>query len=389
MNFIKEELARLREDNLFRRMRRIDGGQSAWTVMDGKRVLLLASNSYLGLTTHPALKAAAVAAVERYGTGTGGSRLTTGNFLLHEELERTIAGFKETEAALVFNTGYMANLGVISALTGPEDAVFSDQFNHASIIDGCRLSKAKVKVYKHKDLDHLRQLLRAAQQGVRRKLIVTDGVFSMDGDIAPLDRIVELAEAHDALVMVDDAHATGVLGAKGGGTVQHFGLKGRVHIQMGTLSKALASEGGYVAGSQDLIDYLRNKARSFIFSTSLPPADMAAAQAAIGVILEEPARRRQLWDNVRYLHTGLSALGFTLPPEETPILPLLLGDAGLAMHLAEHLLAQGVFAPGIRPPTVPPGTSRIRITVMATHTRADLDKALAAFENAGRALGII
>ncbi len=388
MEFIKQELAQLREDNLFRRLRRIDGPQSAWTVMDGKRVLLLASNSYLGLTAHPALKAAAVAAVERYGTGTGGSRLTTGNFLLHEELETAIAGFKETEAAMVFNTGYMANLGVISALAGPEDAVFSDQFNHASIIDGCRLSRAKINVYRHKDLDHLRQLLRE-QQGARRKLIVTDGVFSMDGDIAPLDRIVEIAAAQGALVMVDGAHATGVLGAQGGGTVQHFGLKGRVHIQMGTLSKALASEGGYVAGSREMIDYLRNKARSFVFSTSLPPADMAAAKAAVGIVLAEPARRGQLWDNVRYLRAGLTALGFTLLPGETPILPLMLGDAGLTMRMAEHLLAQGVFAPGIRPPTVPPGSSRIRITVMATHNRADLDVALAAFKNAGQAWGII
>lgn len=388
MDFIKQELAQLRENNLFRRLRRIDGAQSARTIIDGKPVLLLASNSYLGLATHPRLKAAAVAAIEQYGAGTGGSRLTTGNFSLHEELEAALAHFKETEAVIAFNTGYMANLGTMSALAGPQDVILSDEFNHASIIDGCRLSKAKTLVYRHKDMDHLRQLLRELR-GARRKLIVTDGVFSMDGDVAPLDKIVEIAGEHKALVMVDDAHATGVLGARGGGTVQHFGLKGRVHIQMGTLSKAVASVGGYVAGSRDLIDYLRNKARSFIFATSLPPSDAAAAKAALEVILAEPALREQLWANVRYLRTELTNSGFTLLPGETPILPLMIGDAGLTVRMAEHLLAKGVFAPGIRPPTVPTGTSRIRITVMATHTRADLDEAIAAFQSAGQALGII
>lgn len=388
MEFIKQELAQLREHNLFRQLRRIDGAQSARTMIDGKPVLLLASNSYLGLTTHPELKAAAIDAVARYGTGAGGSRLTTGNFSLHEELEATIADFKETEAALVFNTGYMANLGVISALVGPEDVVFSDQYNHASIIDGCRLAKTRTAVYKHNDMEHLSHLLHE-HRSVRRKLIVTDGVFSMDGDIAPLDQIVEIAEQHAAMVMVDDAHATGVLGSMGGGTTQHFGLKGRVHIQMGTMSKALASEGGYVAGSYDLITYLRNKARSFIFSTALPPADMAAAKAAIDVIQKEPALRKRLWENGVYLREGLTALGFTLLPGETPILPIMIGDTGQTVRMAQQLLENGVFAPGIRPPTVSPGTSRIRVTVMATHSRSDLDEAIAVFAKVGRELGII
>jgi glycine C-acetyltransferase/8-amino-7-oxononanoate synthase len=282
----------------------------------------------------------------------------------------------------------MANLGVISSLTGPEDVVFSDQNNHASIIDGCRLSRAKTAVYRHKDMEHLDYLLHE-HHGARRKLVVTDGVFSMDGDIAPLDQIVEIAERHGAMVMVDDAHATGVLGLKGGGTTQHFGLKDRVQIQMGTLSKALASEGGYVAGSGEIIDYLRNKARSFIFSTALPPADMAAANAAIDVIREEPALRERLWENVAYLRKGLTLCGFSLPAGETPILPVMIGDAALTMHMAQQLLENGIFAPGIRPPTVPPGTSRIRVTVMATHSKEDLDEAIAVFKKAGRELGII
>lgn len=388
MELIKQELAQLRANNLFRRLRRMDEAQSARTIIDGKPVLLLASNSYLGLTTHPKLKAAAIDAVERYGTGAGGSRLTTGNFALHEELEAAIADFKETEAALVFNTGYMANVGVISALMGPEDMVFSDQYNHASIIDGCRLARTRAAVYRHKDMAHLARLLQE-HHGARRKLIVTDGVFSMDGDIAPLDQITDLAERHAALVMVDDAHATGVLGVRGGGTTQHFGLKGRVHIQMGTLSKALASEGGYVAGNGDVIDYLRNKARSFIFSTALPPADLAAAKAALELISGDPALLKRLWANVRYLYAGLTAAGFRLLSGETPILPLVTGDAVLTMRMAQRLLEEGLFAPGIRPPTVPPGTSRIRITVMATHSGPDLDEAIAIFGKVGRELGII
>lgn len=388
MDFIKQELARLRDSNLYRRLRRMDMAQSARTVVDGTPVLLLSSNSYLGLTTHPKIKEAAIGAVRRYGTGAGGSRLTTGNYPPHAQLEEAIARFKETEAALVFNNGYMANVGTISALTGPGDVVFSDQYNHASIIDGCRLARAKVAVYRHRDMEHLVYLLREHSQA-RRKLIVTDGVFSMDGDIAPLSCIVDLARQYDAMVMVDDAHATGVLGVRGGGTAQHFGLTSSVHIQMGTLSKALASEGGYIAGSRDLIDYLRNKARSFIFSTALPPASVAAAQAALRIVAEEPCLRQQLRQNAAFLRRGLSILGFSLLPGETPILPLLIGDAEKTMVMAQRLLEEGVFAPGIRPPTVPDGTARIRVTVMATHTGDDLEEAIAAFGKVGRELGII
>jgi predicted pyridoxal phosphate-dependent acyltransferase len=388
MEFLNQELDSLRANDLFRQLRRLNGPQTARTIIDGKSMLLLASNSYLGLTTHPKLKAAAIEAIERFGTGSGGSRLTTGNYALHEELEAKIAEFKETEAAIVFNTGYMANLGVITALVGSEDVVFSDEYNHASIIDGCRLARTQVWVYRHNDMEHLAQLL-ADNSQARRKLVVVDGVFSMDGDIVTLDKIVDLGERYDAIVMVDDAHATGVLGKNGAGTTQHYGLKGRVHIQMGTLSKALASEGGYVAGSRTLIDYLRNKSRSFIFSTALPPADMAVATAAIDIVVAQPEIRKQLWENVQYLRDGLANLGFPLMPGETPILPILIGDAGQTVRMAEKLAENGVFAPGIRPPTVPAGSSRIRVTVMATHTRVDLDEAIAVFGKVGREIGVI
>lgn len=388
MNFLEEELAYLQEHHLYRWLNRMDDSQAARTIINGKQSLLLSSNNYLGLTEHPELKAAARQAVTRWGTGAGGSRLTTGNLRLHEELENTIASFKRTEAAIVFNTGYMANLGAITALAGKDDLILSDELNHASIIDGCRLSQAKIKIFPHKDTRALEKLLQQAQ-GYRRRLIVTDGVFSMDGDLAPLPRLVELAEKYHALLMVDDAHATGVLGRRGAGTADHFNLEGKVHIQMGTLSKAVGSAGGYIAGSRKLIDYLRNKARSFIFSTALPPAVIAAATTAFRVIEENPQIRENLWANARYLRSGLKQMGYSISAEESPIIPIFIGDADKAMKVAEKLFDLGVFAPGIRPPTVPPGTSRIRVTVMATHTREDLDRALSAFMQAGKELGII
>lgn len=388
MKFLEEELAYLQEHHLYRRLNRMDDSQAARTVVNGKQCLLLSSNNYLGLTEHPEVKAAAREAVTRWGTGAGGSRLTTGNLRLHEELENTIARFKKTEAAIVFNTGYMANLGAITALAGKDDLILSDELNHASIIDGCRLSRAKIKIFPHKDTRALEKLLQQAQ-GYRRRLIVTDGVFSMDGDLAPLPRLVELAEKYHALLMVDDAHATGVLGRRGAGTADHFNLEGKVHIQMGTLSKAVGSAGGYIAGSRKLIDYLRNKARSFIFSTALPPAVIASATAAFTVIEKNPQIRENLWANARYLRSGLKQMGFSIMTEESPIIPIFIGDADKTMKMAEKLFILGVFAPGIRPPTVPPGTSRIRVTVMATHTREDLDRALAAFMQAGKELGII
>ncbi|MTI84464.1 MAG: 8-amino-7-oxononanoate synthase [Firmicutes bacterium] len=388
MKFIKEELCYLERHDLYRRLNTMDDSQASRTVVNGQSCLLFSSNNYLGLTEHPRLKAAAMEAIERWGTGAGGSRLTTGNLKLHKELENIIARFKNAPAAIVFNTGYMANLGAITALAGKEDIIFSDELNHASIIDGCRLSRAKAKIFPHKDTTALEKLLQQAH-GYRRRLIVTDGVFSMDGDLAPLPRLVELAEEYNALLMVDDAHATGVLGRRGAGTADHFGLEGKVHIQMGTLSKAVGSVGGYIAGSRELIDYLRNKARSFIFSTALPPSVIASAMEAFQIIRDNPKILQDLHFNAQYLRTGLKQMGFSILAEESPIIPVFIGDADKTMQMAEKLFSLGVFAPGIRPPTVPPGTSRVRVTVMATHIREDLDRCLAAFARAGQEVGII
>lgn len=362
----------------------LDGGHVLW---QGRRCLLMASNNYLNLTHHQEVQQAAVEAVQRYGTGSGGSRLTTGTHPLFGALENEIAAFKGTEAALVFNTGYMANVGTVSALVGPGDTVFSDALNHASIIDGCRLSRANVVVYRHADVDDLAAKLAAVTTG--RRLVVTDGVFSMDGDIAPLAEIVALAKRYDALVMVDDAHATGVLGQHGTGTAEHAGVKGLVDVQVGTLSKALAAEGGFVAGSRDLIAFLRNRARSFIFSTALAPATVGAALAAVRVLRRNPALPAQLRDKAAYFRAGLTAAGFRVPPGITPIVPVLVGDAALTMEFARRLEEAGVIVSGIRPPSVPPGTSRLRLTVTAAHTRQDLDEALAAMAAAGRELGLV
>lgn len=387
MNFLSEELKEVERKGLYRQMRRLNGPQAARTVIEGKECILLSSNNYLGLAGHPAVKEAAKLAVESWGAGAGGSRLTTGNYALHEELEQEIARFKRTESAIIFGSGYAANLGVIQALAGRGDVVLSDELNHASIIDGCRLTRAEVGVYRHRDVEHLEKMLRQFQ-GYRR-LIVTDGVFSMDGDLAPLPDIVALAERYGAFVMVDDAHATGVFGKRGAGTAEHFGLEGRVQVQMGTLSKALGSAGAYVAGTRELIEFLRNKARSFIFSTAPPPAAVGAALAALRLVERQPEIRAQLWRNARYLRTGLERMGYQVPSEDSPIIPILIGDSTKTMCLAQALLEEGVFAPGIRPPAVPEGRSRIRVTVMAVHTGDDLDQALSAFARAGKRAGIL
>ncbi|KAF1085448.1 8-amino-7-oxononanoate synthase [Sporotomaculum syntrophicum] len=388
MEFIKEELSNLKQKNLYRQLKTMNAAQSSRTMVNDKECILLSSNNYLGLTEHPELKAAAKEAVDLWGTGSGGSRLITGNMRLHEELEETIARFKGTEAAIVFNTGYMANMGAITALVGRGDIIFSDELNHASIIDGCRLSQAKTIIYPHKDTGVLEKLLQQ-NRSYRRIYIITDGVFSMDGDLAPLPRLVELAEKYNAWLMVDDAHATGVMGHRGSGTAEHFGLESRIPIQIGTLSKAIGSAGGFVAGSYDLIDYLRNKARSFIYSTALPPSEIAVALAAFRVLRTNPQIRESLHLNAHYLRSGLKKIGFTILTEESPVIPVLIGDASKAVQMAQQLLSLGVFAPGIRPPTVPPGMSRLRVAVMATHTRDDLDKALAAFSQAGKETGVM
>jgi len=379
-DFLNVELQQIKDAGLYRQLRRVDGDQGPTLMLDGREVINFSSNNYLGLANHPALAAAAKAAIDRYGSGSGASRLISGNMTLHEELEAKLAQFKNSEAALVFNSGFQANIGLLATLAGEGDAILSDSLNHASIIDGCRLSKAKTLVYAHCDLNELEACLKRAATA-RRRLIVTETIFSMDGDEAPLREIVELAEKYDAMVMVDEAHGTGVFGANGAGVVAKLGLASRVLIQMGTLGKALGGFGAYVAGSRALCDLLINRCRSFIFTTSLPPAVMAMALAAIDIVQSEPQRRDALRHNCQKLKHGLSQLGYELGQSESPILPLIVGDAGRCMALSAALLIRGVFAQGIRPPTVPVGTSRLRITSMATHSEAQIECALAAFRD--------
>lgn len=377
-SWIQAELDCLHKAGHRRFLRAVMTAPTGRVVLDGREVITLGSNNYLGLSTHPKVIDAAVEAVQEYGTGASGSRLLTGNIQLYVNLEAKIAEVKGTEAALVFSSGYLANIGAIPVLAGDGDLILSDVLNHASIIDGCRLSKARTQIYRHRDIDHLESLLtQSATFG--RKLIVTDGVFSMDSDIAPLPEICDLAERYNAMVMVDDAHSFGVLGKSGGGTVEHFGLENQDIIQMGTLSKAIGGLGGYVAGSRMLIDFLINRARSFIFSTGLPPATLAAASAAIDAMCSTPELRHRLFSNARHLTTALSEAGFRLLPSKTQILPLILGSAEVTSQFADMLLDYGVYAPAVRPPTVPEGTGRLRISVMATHTPEDLEAAIHAF----------
>ena len=379
--WLKSELDQLNQTGLWRSLRSVTTAPTGRVLLDGCEVILLGSNNYLGLSAHPIVIEAAVRAVREYGTGASASRLMSGNCHLYDVLEAKIAKAKGTETALVFGSGYLANIGTLPALAGDADLILSDALNHASIIDGCRLSHATKQIYRHCDVEHLESLL-AQSTKFRRRLIVTDGIFSMDGDIAPLPEICVLAERYDATVMVDDAHSFGVLGETGGGTVEHFGLENRGIIQMGTLSKAIGGVGGYVAGSTALIDFLINRARSFIFTTGLPPATLAGAAAAIDVIRSTPELRQRLSSNVRLLKDALLEKGFQLLPSDTQILPLILGAADVASRFAEVLLSHGVYAPAIRPPTVPEGTSRLRISVIASHTTEDLETAVEGFEAA-------
>jgi 8-amino-7-oxononanoate synthase len=376
---IETELLRLKEAELYRKLRRVEGDQGPTLLLDGREVVNFSSNNYLGLANHPVLAEAAKAAIDRYGCGSGASRLISGNMTLHEELERKIAELKGTEAALVFNSGFQANTGILSTLVGEGDVIFSDALNHASIIDGCRLSRAKIFVYGHCDLGQLEQKLKMAPHGGRR-LIVTESLFSMDGDEAPLVDIVGLAERYGAMVMVDEAHATGVYEPNGAGLIGKLGLGEGVFVQMGTLGKALGGFGAYVAGSKALRDLLINRCRSFIFTTALPPAVMAMGIAAIDLVKKEPQRRLALSDNCERLRIGLSGLGYSLGSGRRQILPLIVGNARRCMKLSQRLLDRGVFAQGIRPPTVPPGTSRLRITLMATHTEEQIEQALRVFK---------
>lgn len=393
MESIKEELAEIREKGLYRVLRTVETAQGPRVTIDGREMILLCSNDYLGLANHPKLKEAACDAIEKYGFGTGASRLISGSMTPHCEFEEKFARFKGTEAALLFNSGYASNTGVIPAVTGFGDTIFSDRLNHASIVDGCRLSRADFRRYRHLDMKALERYLiyhSENHEETGRKLIVTDGVFSMDGDIAPLDKIVSLAKEHDCMLMVDDAHGTGVLGASGKGTAEHLGIAVEdIDIYMGTLGKAFGSYGAYVAGSRELIDYLINKARSFIYSTALPPSMAAAAIAAIEIMEDEPERRERLLANAAIMRDGLKGLGFEIMDSHTQIIPILTVDSEIACEMMELLMDEGVYALAIRPPSVPEGTSRLRVTVTSEHSQEDLSKALAAFKKCGRKVGLI
>jgi glycine C-acetyltransferase len=386
--YLGQELDALRQQNLFRRLRILEDEQKAHTTFDHRSVVNLSSNNYLGLTTHPKLRARALEAIERFGVGSGSVRTIAGTMAIHMELERRLAEFKKVEAVVVFQSGFTANAGTVSAILTKDDVVISDELNHASIIDGCRLSRATIKVFPHKDADAARKIARELPAD-QRKLLITDGVFSMDGDLGPLPALCDVAEETGCIMMVDDAHASGVFGAQGRGTIDHFGVHGRVDIQVGTLSKAIGALGGYVAGNRNLIDFLYHRARPFLFSTSHPPAVAAACIAALEVLAEEPQIMEQLWENTRFFKAGLQALGFDTGISESPITPVITGDGVKAMTLSDRLFEEGVFAQGIAFPTVARDKARVRTIVTATHTREDLQYALDAFGKVGRELGLI
>ncbi|MBS1817490.1 MAG: glycine C-acetyltransferase [Acidobacteria bacterium] len=386
--YLTAELDALKAQGLYRHLRVLEGEQRATTTFDHRQVVNLSSNNYLGLTTHPRLRAAAISAIEEFGVGSGSVRTIAGTMAVHMELEQRLADFKKTEAAVVFQSGFTANAGTVSSILSKEDVVISDELNHASIIDGCRLSRATIKVFPHKDVDAARAVLKGLP-GSQRKLLITDGVFSMDGDLGPLPELCALAEEFGCIMMVDDAHASGVFGANGRGTVDHFGMHGRVDVQVGTLSKAIGALGGYVAGSRALIDFLYHRARPFLFSTSHPPAVAATCIAALDVLLTEPEIIDRLWENTRFFKEGLHALGFDTGASDSPITPVIVGDGALAMRLSDRLFAEGVFAQGIAFPTVARDKARVRTIVTATHTRDELQFALDTFRTVGLELGII
>ncbi len=381
---LQQELSELRVQGLERSWQQVEAVQGGRIRVKGRWLIHLASNNYLGLSTHPRVIAAAQEATARYGTGAGSARLIGGTFAPHEQLEEALASFKQAEAALLFPTGYMANVGIITSLVGPGDLVIGDHLNHASLVDACRLSRAAFRVYPHRDVNRLREALERRRGRYRRVLIVTEGLFSMDGDLAPLPEIAALARRTGAWFLVDDAHGTGVLGDHGRGSLEHLGVSPEGILQMGTLSKALGSVGGFLAGPRVVVDYLKNKARSFIYTTALPPACAAAAFEGLRVIQEEPVWRRQLEENVRQWTDGLKKAGWQLVSEESQIVPIRIGEVEETMRLAQALFEAGVYAPGIRPPTVPAGSARIRTSLTAVHTPADLKEALFAFANRPR-----
>ena len=388
LNYLSAELASLQQQGLFRRLRVLDDEQRAHTSVDHRSVVNLSSNNYLGLTTHPRLRQAAADALARLGVGTGSVRPIAGTMAIHMELEQRLAAFKKTEAAVVFQSGFTANAGTVSSVLTRDDAIVSDELNHASIIDGARLSRATIKVFPHRDVAAARRILEELPRP-QRKLLITDGVFSMDGDLGALPELCDLADEFGCVMMVDDAHASGVFGEQGRGTVDHFGLHGRVDVQVGTLSKAIGALGGYVAGSRALIEFLYHRARPFLFSTSHPPSVAATCLAALDVLESEPQWMSQLWDNARFFKTGLQTRGFDTGVSESPITPVIVGDAALAMKFSDRLFEEGVFAQGIGFPTVAHGKARVRTIVTATHTRDELQFALDCFTRVGNELGIL
>jgi len=394
LQHLTAQLNDLKARGTYFKLRILDDMQAPVCHYDGKQVINLASNNYLGLTAHPKLREAAIQAIKDYGVGSGAVRTIAGTMKIHMELEEKIAAFKNVEACVVFQSGFTANAGTVSSILGKEDFILSDELNHASIIDGARLSRAKIKVFRHKDTAHAEELLKEVASEPGRKLLITDGVFSMDGDIGPVDKLCDLADKYGAIMMVDDAHASGVLGRNGRGSVDHFHCHGRVDVQVGTLSKAIGALGGYVCGSKDLIDFLYHRARPFLFSTSHPPSVTATCIAAFDLLEQEPERIDRLWDNTRYFKAELGRLGFdiggvTTPASETPITPIIIGDGKRTMDFSRALFDAGVMATGIAFPTVPEGKARIRTIMTSEHTRSQIDQALDILDKTARKLGIV
>jgi len=394
LSYLTEQLNDLKAKGTHFHLRVLDDEQAPVCTFDGKKVINLASNNYLGLTTHPKLREAALEATRKYGVGSGAVRTIAGTMKIHMELEERIARFKNVEACVVFQSGFTANAGTVSAILGKEDFIVSDELNHASIIDGARLSRAKILVFRHKDIAHAEEQLASIKDQPGRRLLITDGVFSMDGDIGPLPALCNLAEKYGAIMMVDDAHASGVLGRNGRGTIDHFHVHGRVDVQVGTLSKAIGALGGYVCGSRDLIDFLYHRARPFLFSTSHPPSVAATCIAAFEVLEQEPERMDRLWENTRFWKKELANLGFNVggtntPASETPITPIIIGDGRLTMEFSRELFKEGVFGTGIAFPTVPEGKARIRTIMTATHTQDELGQALEVLNRVGKRMGIL
>ncbi len=394
LSYLSEQLNELKKKGTHFRLRVLEDEQAPVCTFDGKKVINLASNNYLGLTTHPKLRQAAIEATKKYGVGSGAVRTIAGTMKIHMELEEKIARFKNVETSVVFQSGFAANAGTVSAVLGKDDFIISDELNHASIIDGARLSRAAIKVFRHKDTAHAEELLKEVADKPGHKLLISDGVFSMDGDIAPLPALCDLAEKYGAIMMVDDAHSSGVLGRNGRGTIDHYNVHGRVDIQVGTLSKAIGALGGYVCGSHDLIDFLYHRARPFLFSTSHPPSVAATCIAAFEVLEEEPERIEKLWENTRFWKKELGGLGFNIggvntPASETPITPIIIGDGARTMEFSRELFKEGVLGTGIAFPTVPEGKARVRTIMTATHTRQELNQALDVLRKVGKRMGII